>query len=263
MTQLASLKRGWALLVLAGSMCWSAMAMAATPLITTNWLADRLANDRLVVIDLRNKIDSGSYETFLQGHIPGSVHSDYLKDGWRVGKDDVVGLLPTEAQFEALARKLGVSSDSHVILVPAGVSSTDYLALLHAHTGRSRPLGMPKYLFWMAALPHGRQTSQTELPQARLTHHRLAILPPDLQRHITRTFRQFLSVLQQARALYCWMVAQKASSMVKKSTLNHASMAVFRALLYSRSQMLMMRAPTGLSHRVSCPRYTQIMQMSH
>ena len=33
-------------------------------------------------------------------------------------KDDVVGLLPTEAQFEALARKLGVSSDSHVILVP-------------------------------------------------------------------------------------------------------------------------------------------------
>ena len=122
MTQLASLKRGWALLVLAGSMCWSAMAMAATPLVTTNWLADRLTNDRLVVIDLRNKIDSGSYETFLQGHIPGSVHSDYLKDGWRVGKDDVVGLLPTEAQFEALARKLGVSSDSHVILVPAGVS---------------------------------------------------------------------------------------------------------------------------------------------
>ena len=38
---------------------------------------------------------------------------------------------------------------------------------------------------------------------------------------------------------------------------------VFRALLYSRSQMLMMRAPTGLSHKVSCPRYTQIMQTSH
>ena len=36
------------------------------------------------------------------------------------------GLSFTEAQFEALARKLGVSSDSHVILVPAGVSSTDF-----------------------------------------------------------------------------------------------------------------------------------------
>ena len=111
-----------------------------------NWLADRLANDRLVVIDLRNKIDSGSYETFLQGHIPGSVHSDYLKDGWRVGKDDVVGLLPTEAQFEALARKLGVSSDSHVILVPAGVSSTDFGSAARAYW-TFKTFGHAQYLF--------------------------------------------------------------------------------------------------------------------
>ena len=172
MTQLASLKRGWAVLVLAGSMCWSAMAMAATPLVTTNWLADRLANDKLVVIDLRNKIDSGSYETFLQGHIPGSIHSDYLKDGWRVGKDDVVGLLPTEAQFEALARKLGVSSDSHVILVPAGVSSTDFGSAARAYW-TFKTFGHAKvsildggFASWQADQPDRIATGAPDTPQA-------------------------------------------------------------------------------------------------
>ena len=103
---------------------WSATSVcSASGRYRTGW-RDNLDNDHVVLIDLRNKIDKGSYETYLKGHIPSSLHSDYLKDGWRVGRDDVVGLLPTEAQFEALARKLGVSADSHVVLIPAGVSST-------------------------------------------------------------------------------------------------------------------------------------------
>ena len=101
-------------------------AATATPLVDSAWLADKLGDDRLVLIDLRNKLDGGSYDTYLEGHIPSALHSDYLKDGWRVGRDDVVGLLPDAAQFEALARKLGVSADSHVVLVPAGVNATDF-----------------------------------------------------------------------------------------------------------------------------------------
>ncbi|MEK9552328.1 MAG: sulfurtransferase [Alphaproteobacteria bacterium] len=101
-------------------------AMAATPLVDAAWLEKRLGDDGVVLIDLRNKIDGGSYETYLEGHIPSAVHSDYLKDGWRIGRDDVVGLLPEASQFEALARKLGVSGDSHVVLVPAGVGATDF-----------------------------------------------------------------------------------------------------------------------------------------
>jgi len=101
-------------------------ASAATPLVDTAWLAGKLTNDKLVLIDLRNKIDGGSYDTYLEGHIPSAIHSDYLQDGWRVGRDDVVGLLPDAAQFEALARKLGVSGDSHVVLIPAGVNATDF-----------------------------------------------------------------------------------------------------------------------------------------
>jgi thiosulfate/3-mercaptopyruvate sulfurtransferase len=105
----------------------TAMSTAkATPLVDVDWLAGNLGNDEVVLIDLRNKIDGGSYETYLEGHIPSAIHSDYLKDGWRVGRDDVVGLLPEAGQFEALARRLGVSAGSHVVLVPAGVGSTDF-----------------------------------------------------------------------------------------------------------------------------------------
>ena len=104
----------------------AATAATATPLVEPSWLAGKLGDDRLVVIDLRNKLDGGSYDTYLEGHVPSAIHSDYLRDGWRVGRDDVVGLLPEPAQFEALARKLGVSGNSHVVLVPAGVNSTDF-----------------------------------------------------------------------------------------------------------------------------------------
>ncbi|MGB1934039.1 MAG: sulfurtransferase [Candidatus Puniceispirillaceae bacterium] len=103
-----------------------ATAASAQPLVEADWLSRNLDSKNVVLIDLRNKLDQGSYETFLEGHIPTSIHSDYLKDGWRVGRDDVVGLLPSEAEFQALARKLGVSQDSHVVLIPAGVSSTDF-----------------------------------------------------------------------------------------------------------------------------------------
>ncbi len=70
------------------------MLAIASPLVSPAWLSDKLDDEKIVIIDLRNKIDKGSYESFLRGHIPGAVHSDYLKDGWRVSRDGVVGLLP-------------------------------------------------------------------------------------------------------------------------------------------------------------------------
>jgi thiosulfate/3-mercaptopyruvate sulfurtransferase len=109
------------------------VAAHAKPLVDVEWLTGNLGNDNVVLIDLRNKIDGGSYDTYLEGHIPSAIHSDYLKDGWRVGRDDVVGLLPEASQFQALARKLGVSDDSHVVLVPAGVGSTDFGSAARAY----------------------------------------------------------------------------------------------------------------------------------
>ena len=126
MTHLFRRALAWALTPLLFLVTAATAATAATPLVDVDWLAGNLDNEDVVLIDLRNKIDGGSYDTYLEGHIPSSIHSDYLKDGWRVGRDDVVGLLPEASQFEALARRLGVSADSHVVLVPAGVGSTDF-----------------------------------------------------------------------------------------------------------------------------------------
>ncbi|MFL2782928.1 MAG: sulfurtransferase [Rhodospirillales bacterium] len=105
---------------------FTSISAYARPLVDTTWLKNNLQNDNLVMIDLRNKIDGGSFKTFQLGHIPGSIHSDYLKDGWRTKKKGVVGLLPTEEEFENLAEKLGVSNNSHVVLIPAGENSTDF-----------------------------------------------------------------------------------------------------------------------------------------
>ena len=151
---------------------WTGLATAATaqPLVDVDWVAGNLDNENVVLIDLRNKIDKGSYETYLDGHIPSSLHSDYLKDGWRVGRDDVVGLLPTEAEFEALARKLGVSAGSHVVLIPAGVNSTDFGSSARAYW-TFKVFGHDKvsilnggYAAWVAAYPGQIETGAPVAP---------------------------------------------------------------------------------------------------
>ena len=148
----------------------AATGALAKPLVDVEWLAGNLGNDDVVLIDLRNKIDGGSYDTYLEGHIPSAVHSDYLKDGWRVGRGDVVGLLPEAAQFEALARKLGVSADSHVVLVPAGVSSTDFGSSARAYW-TFKIFGHDKvsildggYADWKAAYPGQIETGAPVAP---------------------------------------------------------------------------------------------------
>lgn len=151
---------------------WAGLATAATaqPLVDVDWVAGNLDNENVVLIDLRNKIDKGSYETYLDGHIPSSLHSDYLKDGWRVGRDDVVGLLPTEAEFEALARKLGISAGSHVVLIPAGVNSTDFGSSARAYW-TFKVFGHDKvsilnggYAAWVAAYPGQIETGAPVAP---------------------------------------------------------------------------------------------------
>ena len=76
------------ILTILAALMTSSVATASTPLVSANWLADNLDNPELVIIDLRNSIDGGGYETFLEGHIPGAIHSDYGKAGWRVSRDD-------------------------------------------------------------------------------------------------------------------------------------------------------------------------------
>ncbi len=48
---------------------FSLNVFATEPLVSVEWLSDNLANDKVVVLDIRNKIDGGSKEIFETGHI--------------------------------------------------------------------------------------------------------------------------------------------------------------------------------------------------
>lgn len=100
-------------------------AEAAGPLVDVGWLKANAGRDDLRLLDVRNQISGGSAAVFAQGHIPGSVYSDYLRDGWRQPSDGVPGQLPPVADLEALIGGLGIGNDHHVVIVAAGASALE------------------------------------------------------------------------------------------------------------------------------------------
>jgi thiosulfate/3-mercaptopyruvate sulfurtransferase len=103
-----------------------ASAEPVTPLVSPQWLKQHLSDPAIVVLDIRSAIDGGGAEAYAKGHIPGAVHSDYDKAGWRVTRNGVPFMLPTLAELEKLVGETGIDEDSHVIVVPAGVHVTDF-----------------------------------------------------------------------------------------------------------------------------------------
>lgn len=104
----------------------AATPAAADPLVSPVWLKAHLGEANLVVLDIRSAIDGSKPETFAQGHIPGAVHSDYDKAGWRVTRNDVPFMVPTVPELEKLIGDLGIDENSHVVVMPAGVSVLDF-----------------------------------------------------------------------------------------------------------------------------------------
>jgi thiosulfate/3-mercaptopyruvate sulfurtransferase len=113
-------------LLLAGMLSGPAAAEAPQPLVSVQWLKQKLGEPALFVLDIRSAIDGGGAEAYARGHIPGAVHSDYDKAGWRVTRDGVPFMLPTLAQLEKLVGELGIDEDKTVVVVPAGVHQTDF-----------------------------------------------------------------------------------------------------------------------------------------
>lgn len=113
-------------LVLLLTLPFGAHARELSPLVSTDWLAEHRGGENLVVLDIRNAIDGGTRETFEQGHIPGAVYSSYTGDGWRQKEGDVPGKLPPVEDLERLIGSLGINNDTDVVIVPAGVGSTDF-----------------------------------------------------------------------------------------------------------------------------------------
>ena len=114
------------IITIAFSLFFTLKSYAAEPLISVDWLKSNLSNEKLILLDIRNKIDGGSKDAFEVSHIPTAVYSNYLEDGWRTTVDGIVGKLPPLKDLEILIGGLGINNDSHVIVVPGGVSSTDF-----------------------------------------------------------------------------------------------------------------------------------------
>ncbi len=82
---------------LAFALAFRRHAENATPLVSTGWLKQHLNDPDVFVLDVRSAIDGGGAEAYQKGHIPGAIHSDYDKAGWRVTRGGVPFMLPTLA----------------------------------------------------------------------------------------------------------------------------------------------------------------------
>ena len=94
----------------------SAQAEPTPPIVDVAWLQERVCTPGLKVLDLRR-----SRQNFEAEHIPCAVHSDYYQGGWRGTVNGVENMIPPVPQLENLIGGLGISNESHVVLVTAAL----------------------------------------------------------------------------------------------------------------------------------------------
>ncbi|SIS95287.1 thiosulfate/3-mercaptopyruvate sulfurtransferase [Roseivivax lentus] len=96
-------------------------AFAADPLVDVDWVKANLDAEDVVFVDLRPK------PSYLEAHIPGAVHTQYggLEDEWRTKVGAVRGLVRDHDLIAEHLGEIGISNDDHVVLIPAGTSSSD------------------------------------------------------------------------------------------------------------------------------------------
>jgi thiosulfate/3-mercaptopyruvate sulfurtransferase len=105
---------------------YTASAAEPQPLVSVDWLKAHIKDSNVLVLDIRSAIDGGGAKAYEEAHIPGAIHSDYDKAGWRVTRNDVPFMLPTVPELEKLIGDLGIDEQTHVVVVPAGVNFTDF-----------------------------------------------------------------------------------------------------------------------------------------
>jgi thiosulfate/3-mercaptopyruvate sulfurtransferase len=99
----------------------------ADPLVSPQWLAAHLRSS-IVVLDIRSAVDGGGATAYEAAHVPGAVHTDYVKDGWRATKGMATGLLPENQHLAGLFARCGITPATHVVIVGAGTSAGDFSA---------------------------------------------------------------------------------------------------------------------------------------
>ncbi|HLH92503.1 MAG TPA: rhodanese-like domain-containing protein [Xanthobacteraceae bacterium] len=99
-----------------------------SPLVSTEWLAAHLDDAMVRVVDIRSAVDGGARAAFEQAHVPGAVHTDYAKEGWRRTQGMASGLLPEPGTLARLIGQLDVTPEHHVVIVAAGTTPGDFSA---------------------------------------------------------------------------------------------------------------------------------------
>jgi thiosulfate/3-mercaptopyruvate sulfurtransferase len=108
------------LLGVAGGGAQAAAKSGPGPLVDATWLAGRLNDPGVVVIDVR------SAEAYAAGHAPGARSAPYVSFGWRQAVDGVPEQLPPVPEISRRISSLGVGRLSQVVLIPAGESAQDF-----------------------------------------------------------------------------------------------------------------------------------------
>lgn len=92
-------------------------ADAAEPLVNAEWVNANAGKSGIVFLDVRDE------SAYLNGHLPGAVHTNYGAPYWTVVKNGVPGMLPDAGHLAALIGGLGIGNEDHVVLAPAGFSA--------------------------------------------------------------------------------------------------------------------------------------------
>lgn len=102
----------------------SGYALAATPLLTPQDLQPLLSQPHVRVVDIRDP------KGFAAQHVPGAVNAPYGQ--WR-GPATNPGELPDQPKLVALVQKLGLTPQTHAVVISHGKDATDFGAMARVY----------------------------------------------------------------------------------------------------------------------------------
>lgn len=96
---------------------WCGAAFAAQPLLSSDELQPLLSSPQVRIVDIRDA------QSFAGGHIEGAQNAPYNE--W-LGPPENFGILPPAQDMVALVQRLGLTPESHAVVISAGSDGTDF-----------------------------------------------------------------------------------------------------------------------------------------
>lgn len=91
------------------SLCISTPLFAAPVLVNTDWLANNINNENIIIVD------TSDHTQHLRFHIPGAIHIDYSQIVYKRKKDKVSIQVPND-YFMRLLGQQGISNNNHIVI---------------------------------------------------------------------------------------------------------------------------------------------------